>query len=535
MRSIAARFSLVVGAFALIFSAITLYAAWSLAERHAVELTASQARLALEFDLAIREYAGEVIRPAMAKRIGKDEFVVEAMSTSYIARQVMEKVRREFPSYIIKFSSDNPRNPINRAGPEEVETLEYFRNNPNVNQWTGKLQIGGEEYFAHLSAMRTDESCLRCHGVPADSPQALLDKYGPSGGFYRKVGDVAGIDMIAVPMRTVNTSLSSQARTTVFGTAVWLVGLFAAIFVAFQVIVSRRLSSITRHFRTASRQGQGKIDPVPETGNDEISLLVRGFNSLAGRLRAMHESLEEQVRDRTKKLSDANRRLRREQRLLKRSLRTHDHERQVIAYEIHDGVAQQLVAAIMTFEAGEAASDDQREAAKERRKEGLRTLKKCLAETRRLIDGVRPPLLDEQGVITAVRNLLAECEGDGGGQIEFSHPEEFSRLEPALENSIYRIVQEGVTNAQRHSQSDKIRVSLARDEHHVRVEVQDWGVGFNVKQTRSGGVGLMGIRERAVLLGGNAIFESEPGRGTKITVELPLEPRDGNGEEDLGT
>ena len=66
----------------------------------------------------------------MEKRVPKDEFVVEAMSTSYVARQVFEKVRKKFPDYVIKFSSDNPRNPVNKAGPEEARVLQYFRDNP---------------------------------------------------------------------------------------------------------------------------------------------------------------------------------------------------------------------------------------------------------------------------------------------------------------------------------------------------------------------------------------------------------------------
>ena len=104
MKSIGTRFSIVVGAFAIAFSALILYRAWSSTRDHMEELTALQAELALEFDLAIREYAAESIRPEMAKRIGEDEFVVEAMSTSYIARRVFEKVHEEFPEYVIKFS-----------------------------------------------------------------------------------------------------------------------------------------------------------------------------------------------------------------------------------------------------------------------------------------------------------------------------------------------------------------------------------------------------------------------------------------------
>ena len=182
--------------------------------------------MALEFDLAIREYAAESIRPEMAKRIGEDEFIVEAMSTSYIARQVFEKVHEKFPEYVIKFSSDNPRNPKNLAGPEELELLEYFRENPGETRWTGKIQMNGSEYLAYLSVMRIEQSCLKCHGRPEDSPKSLIERYGDTGGFYREVGDVAGMDLIAIPMDKVNAALAREATANVLTTLVWLVLLF---------------------------------------------------------------------------------------------------------------------------------------------------------------------------------------------------------------------------------------------------------------------------------------------------------------------
>jgi hypothetical protein len=117
MKSIGTRFSIAVGLFAALFCGLLLARAWFSARRHAEELTAAEAELAMRFDLAIRKYVGDVIRPAMAARIGKDEFVVEAMSSSYVAREIFDEVRKEFPEYVIKFSSDNPRNPTNAAGP----------------------------------------------------------------------------------------------------------------------------------------------------------------------------------------------------------------------------------------------------------------------------------------------------------------------------------------------------------------------------------------------------------------------------------
>jgi len=537
MRNIGTRFSLVVGVFALAFSGVVFYRTWSSAIQHTEELTSTQAQLALEFDLAIREYAGEVIRPEMEKRMAEDEFVVETMSTSYIARHIVEKVRRKFPDYLLKFPSDNPRNPVNKAGPEEEEILRYFRENPDEDRWVGKLAANDHEYVAHVSAMRVEKSCLRCHGRAEDSPKSLLERYGPLGGFNRQVGDVAGMEMIAIPMDAVNASLASDARIGLLAAAAWLILLFASILVAFRLIVTRRLAAITAHFQVAAAQESGGVGPVPESGKDEISVLAHSFNSLAHRLRALHGSLEQQVRVRTEELSTANdhlrnevetrkkveEALRREQRLLKRSLQTHDRERRMIAYEIHDGLAQHLAGAVMAFQVCDPLLAGQPAETRSKYEAATAMLTRCLAETRWLINGVRPPLLDEEGVIVAVQNLLAEYANDGGPEVELRHSPDFGRLEPVLENAAYRIVQEGLTNARQHSGSEKIRVRLEKESELVRIEVQDWGVGFDVRQKKGKAMGLRGIRERAKLLGGQAQIESESGGGTRITVDLPLE------------
>jgi signal transduction histidine kinase/DNA-binding response OmpR family regulator len=307
MKSIGTRFSVTIAAFAVVFSAIVLWQAWSSAKRHSEELTSEQARLALEFDLAIREYVGQSIRPEMQKRIPKDAFVVEAMSTSFVAREIAEKVRKNFPDYLLKFPSDNPRNPQNKAGPEEEALLQKFRENPELKNWDGPLVIEGKEYYACLKPMRMEQVCLQCHGLPEDSPKSLLDRYGSTGGFFRKVGDVAGMDMIAIPLETVHLSLASQARGGLLVSAVWLTLLFASILVAFRLIVARRLSAITQHFQLAAEYtGELATTPLVEKGQDEISVLVKSFNVLAAKKRALYESLEDRVRERTAELAQTN-------------------------------------------------------------------------------------------------------------------------------------------------------------------------------------------------------------------------------------
>jgi len=117
------------------------YYTYSLSNKRVIEVVEQQASMALKFDLAIREYVANNIRPLMYELVGEDDFVLETMSTSYVARTIFEDVRSEFPDYIIKFSSDNPRNPANQAGPEKLKVIEYLNNNPHLKRWEGIISI----------------------------------------------------------------------------------------------------------------------------------------------------------------------------------------------------------------------------------------------------------------------------------------------------------------------------------------------------------------------------------------------------------
>ena len=189
--------------------------------------------------------------------------------------------------------------------------------------------------------------------------------------------------------------------------------------------------------------------------------------------------------------------LQREHRTLKHMLQSSDHERQLIAYEIHDGLAQQLAAAIMQFDTFSHLKDKQPKDAARAFEAGVTMLRQGHFEARRLISGVRPPVLDESGVVEAIAHLVHEESRRKEPQIESHCKVRFDRLVPILENAIYRIVQESLTNACNHSQSKNVRIRLLQHGNHVRIEIRDWGVGFDPQAVPKHRFGLAGIRERA--------------------------------------
>jgi signal transduction histidine kinase len=217
--------------------------------------------------------------------------------------------------------------------------------------------------------------------------------------------------------------------------------------------------------------------------------------------------------------------LKREHRAIRHLLQSSDHERQLIAYEIHDGLAQYLAGAIMQFEVYRHLKATKPNEAGKAYDAGMTMLRQSHFEARRLISGVRPPILDESGVVAAIAHLVNEERRQNGPTIEFHSDVAFDRLIPILENAAYRIIQEGLTNACKHSKSQRVRVELVQHGEDLRIKIQDWGVGFDPSDVEEDRFGLPGIRERARLLGGNATVESTPEHGTCILVELPLAPR----------
>ncbi len=245
-------------------------------------------------------------------------------------------------------------------------------------------------------------------------------------------------------------------------------------------------------------------------------------------LREAHEQLEQRVASRTAELTHANEYLREEierrkraERQNRRLLEANERERKLIAFEIHDGLAQQLTGASMQLQAFEQFRPGSADATKALAS-GQSLLADGIAEARRLISGLRPVVLEEAGVVAAIENLVAEVRARGNVEIELDVSVAFDRLESLLENAIFRVVQEGLANACRHSQTDKVRIAVIQADDCVQVEIRDWGGGFDERVVPKRRFGIQGMRERTRVLGGRFTLESHADEGTRILAEFPL-------------
>jgi PAS domain S-box-containing protein len=211
-----------------------------------------------------------------------------------------------------------------------------------------------------------------------------------------------------------------------------------------------------------------------------------------------------------------------ERRFLKQLLDVQERDRQLVAYEIHDGVVQHMTGALMLLESWAARTPPAEGSDRDQFLKALGLMRDTIDEARRLISGLRPLILDEAGIVTAIDYLVNETREKSNIAIEYHYDVHFEDLPPPLENAIFRITQEALTNIARHSKARAAYVHITQQGDALKIHIQDWGVGFDPGTLSPGRYGLKGMRERARLFGGRVDVRSQAGEGTTVTVELPM-------------
>jgi two-component system sensor histidine kinase UhpB len=203
-----------------------------------------------------------------------------------------------------------------------------------------------------------------------------------------------------------------------------------------------------------------------------------------------------------------------------------EEERRRIAHRLHDELGGALTATKLELELAEREAPAELRA---RLRRAVQILGEALSQARELSHSLRPPLLEELGLGPALRALGERFAAAEGFKVELELEElgqEAGLLRSEVESLIYQAAQEALTNAAKHAHPHKVVLRLGRARGRLRLEVEDDGRGFNPQGLRGGpGLGLEGMRERAILAGGSLKVESKAGRGTKLILELPLEGR----------
>jgi PAS domain S-box-containing protein len=217
--------------------------------------------------------------------------------------------------------------------------------------------------------------------------------------------------------------------------------------------------------------------------------------------------------------------------LIRKLITAQEEERRKVAYEVHDGLAQTAAGAhqlLQAFARQHPPTSDKR------RKDLARVLQlvqQTVGEARYVIADLRPTALDDFGLAAAVR-LQVEKISNQGSQVDYEEALGDERLPPEVETALFRVVQEALTNVHKHAPSDRVRITLRRLNDTVRLQVRDWGPGFDPQKITGGGgpgerLGLSSMRERVALLGGHLEVHSRPGEGTEVVAEIPSVQTDG--------
>lgn len=201
-------------------------------------------------------------------------------------------------------------------------------------------------------------------------------------------------------------------------------------------------------------------------------------------------------------------------------LRAQEEERLRIARELHDGLAQELLVVQIELRKYKYLSEAERQQAVERAA-GL--LGDCLTHLSGIAANLRPPALDELGLAAAMTAHCSDVQRTFGLKV-VAHIHEAGPVQPNVALALYRIFQEAVSNACKYSRSDSIEVDLQRADGRLTLTVRDFGLGFDPAHPdiAGGGLGLVGMRERAEATGGTLTVESAPGQGTVVSVSVPV-------------
>lgn len=325
------------------------------------------------------------------------------------------------------------------------------------------------------------------------------------------IGNTLIIAVGAVGGTLLTRHFASQAAE------LWLILLYLFIGTTLSVltnfwIIRTALRPLHELSQLVNRMQAGKtgFDPNFLQDNDpDISQLAIALNSLV------------------KQLEERNLELRA---LSKRAISAQEEERKRIARSLHDETGQALSMLIIHLEQlQDRISADEIEIRK-KLDASHQIATRALAELRNIVYGLRPSILDDLGLIPAIRWYARSHLEEAGIRLEICAPERSLSLPTQLNSTLFRIAQEGINNVLRHSQAKSVCISLDDQEEEIRLLIQDDGQGFDLIKTSEQAIrlqqlGLLGIQERANLVGGKVTVESFPGQGTSLQVSLPITSR----------
>lgn len=359
----------------------------------------------------------------------------------------------------------------------------------------------GQRVFRSMQTIENSPACSKCH----DPKERLI-----------------GLLLTDIYVAPFETALTADMNENLL----WWIStiLVAAAFanLAMSRLVINRVEKVTS---ALAKFGSGKRDLHLVSGSfDEIGQLEKDFNEMAREIQAEeaeNRALSEDLHHQT------NRRLE----LLKRLITAQEDERKRLARELHDELGQSLTGLALRSEAMGQYIHSDPEKAREQLVQTREMIGKTTQQMYEIILALRPSILDDLGLVVALRSLAERVLKGSGITFKLDSSKMNKRLPPSIETTLYRILQEALNNIVKHSGASQVIVNLALSDGIFDGEIIDNGKGFDTESDgleadNPRGLGLLGMQERVALFGGTMEIISRLGQGTRILVQIAIAKAD---------
>ncbi|PHR28458.1 MAG: hypothetical protein COA36_06165 [Desulfotalea sp.] len=287
------KFLLGLAAILIAFSALASVTLYVLQKKELEEHAYQKSELVMLAMAANRRYVRTVLRPKMYEILGHDQFILEAMSSSYISRNVMEHFNDTVHNFTYRRVAINARNPDYEANSQEVEMIHFFDENPAIDEWKGIVKEGGQRNFVRYKPVYWEDSCTHCHGDPKLAPKEIIERYGDSRGFYREAGKVYGVMSIGLPV-DLNLAKIKEIAITVFAIVFpSILFLYGIISVFFNRLIAQNLNNLLNIFRTGLGEGELAVERKNSDAVDEIYQMTTVARQMATDLQQNRKKLED--------------------------------------------------------------------------------------------------------------------------------------------------------------------------------------------------------------------------------------------------
>ncbi len=349
----------------------------------------------------------------------------------------------------------------------------------------------GERIFRNVNPVLNREECHGCHN-PTEK--------------------MIGVLVTDFSLAPIEEQLDKEFQENIIFLALFILISISVVGLTMNRLVTKK---VAKFVEAARRFGKGDLTQrVTFQADDEFKRLAQSFNQMAGKL---------------------EKKMKQERKYISRIIDAQESERKRISRELHDELGQGLTAIKYNLEIIERDLPENLSEGKERLKEAENLSSQMLVQLRRLSQDLRPPILDDLGLLPTLRWYIENYGKRWKIKTHYESTGFQQKLNPELETALYRVIQEALTNVAKHARADDVHIHLGCEDSAIIVTITDNGTGFDPQKVlgadlKRRGYGIIGMQERVSSFGGRIDIRSRRGAGTQISIEIPLRNSEGEDE-----